>query len=98
MIINNYKLFIKFLYVNAISIIAAIGLMYYANGCAAFMKGFADGYNAASGNYLTGGPYYDWDIFTNGTEYACRNITNGQFADAYYCDGMPLDDDRWPSY
>ena len=44
----------------------------------------------------TGGPNYDWDIFTNG-QYRCRNILNGHFSANYNCVGMPVDDDRWPN-
>ena len=49
-----------------------------------------------STTYYTGGPDYDWDIFSNG-QYRCRNIANGQFAYNTLCSGMPVDDDRWPS-
>jgi hypothetical protein len=44
----------------------------------------------------TGGPNYDWDIFSNG-QYRCRDISTGQFAYNSLCSGMPVDDDRWPN-
>jgi hypothetical protein len=47
-------------------------------------------------NSFTGGPYFDWDQFTDG-QFRCRNISNGQFAKNVNCQGMPKDDDRWPS-
>ena len=52
------------------------------------------------GPSYTGGPTYDWDMFSNG-QYRCRTIagspTGGQFVDNSLCSGMPLDDDRWPN-
>jgi len=47
-------------------------------------------------NSFTGGPYFDWDGFSNG-QFRCRNISNGQFVKNINCQGMPKDDDRWPS-
>jgi hypothetical protein len=56
-------------------------------------KGFYDG---LSGNKnLTGGPYWDWDRFSNG-QYRCRDIDNGKFVKDSLCSSMPKDDDRWP--
>jgi hypothetical protein len=63
--------------------------------------------NGTNSNYyvppgLTGGPNFDWDIFSNG-QYRCRTINgantpyeNGQWAKNNNCSGMPVDDDRWP--
>lgn len=63
-------------------------------GCAeGLAQGFSGNSSAAS---FTGGPYWDWDQFSNG-QFRCRDIDNGQFVDSYYCSGMLKDDDRWPN-
>ena len=63
-------------------------------GCA---EGLAQGLSGNSGgNDFTGGPYWDWDEFSNG-DFRCRDIDNGQFVSSSLCSSMPRDDDRWPN-
>ena len=71
--------------------------MLQSQACVAFTKGMLEAYNnRSSQQQYTGGPNYDWDIFSDGKDYRCRNIASGRFAKDYFCNNMPLDDDRWP--
>ena len=78
------------------SLIRTIGAV---GGAALAVQIIKEGGGGGGPSY-TGGPVYDWDIFSNG-QYRCRTIagspTGGQFVDNSLCSGMPLDDDRWPN-
>ena len=63
--------------------------------CAVDPNCVVPGAGNSSYSSFTGGPDWDWDIFPNG-QYVCRSIQTGQFAEHYHCDGMPMDDYRWP--
>ncbi|HJO88286.1 MAG: hypothetical protein QF553_01725 [Alphaproteobacteria bacterium] len=63
--------------------------------CAVDPNCVVPGAGNSSYSSFTGGPDWDWDIFPNG-QYVCRSIQTGQFAEHHLCNGMPMDDDRWP--
>jgi len=76
--------------------VAVVGVAACARtaGCG---EGLAQGLSGNSGgDYFTGGPYWDWDQFSNG-HFRCRDIDNGQFVASSLCSSMPRDDDRWPN-
>ena len=82
--------------INIIAVVILYGLLLQSTACSAFMTGFLEAYNNRSSEpSYTGGPRYDWDIFSDG-DYRCRNISSGRFSRDVFCRGMPLDDDRWP--
>ena len=80
----------EFSFENTLGAILGVGLVFCAIDPSCVVPG------AGNSSYsLTGGPYWDWDIFPDG-QYVCRSIQTGRFAEHYHCDGMPMDDDRWP--
>ena len=45
---------------------------------------------------------YAWDQFQHpnayGLMWACRSRYNGQFAENYHCNGLPVNDHTWPGW
>ena len=76
--------------------VGGAALLVGAVAACADRPGCLDGMGDSSPKYLTGGPHYDWDKFSN-NQFRCRNIDNGQFEPDYLCASMPKDDDRWPN-
>lgn len=78
------------------SVIRTIGLI---GGAAIAVQAAKEGGfgGVGGGTQYTGGPHWDWDIFSNG-QYRCKDISSGQFVINDLCLSMPLDDDRWPNY
>ena len=91
-----YKEGKKFDLGRTIFAVGGAALMIGAAAACADSPGCLDGLGGSTPNYLTGGPDYDWDKFSN-NQFRCRNIANGQFEPDYLCESMPKDDDRWPN-
>lgn len=73
------------------------------------VAGAAAAVGAAAANSGGGGGYYPssrsygvaWDQFYNQYYqpiWRCRDGSNGQFVDDYYCNGMPMVDSTWPGW
>ena len=76
--------------------VGGAALLVGAAASCADKPGCRNGMLGSSPEYLTGGPDYDWDQFSN-NQFRCRNIATGQFESDYLCASMPKDDDRWPN-
>ena len=80
----------EFSFENTLGAILGVGLVFCAIDPSCVVPG------AGNSSYsLTGGPYWDWDIFPMVSTSVGQSRLVG-FAEHYHCDGMPMDDDRWP--